>query len=196
MTRSLTPVSDRVSACEPEVAARVRPYGQRVLAAPIATTANNWGVVLVVQRHGSLFPDDDLRLLAQFGSYAAMSLDHGHLIAETRERERRAADRRLREAESRMSLMLDSIKDYAMFVLDHGGRVISWNAGAERITGYSAQEVQGRHVSLFYPQAAIEKKWPEQELALAREHGRFEGEAERVRKDGATFSASVLVTPL
>ncbi|HEX7778737.1 MAG TPA: hypothetical protein VF424_05840, partial [Vicinamibacterales bacterium] len=56
VTRTLTPVSDRVSACEAEVVARVRPYGQRVLAAPIATTTNNWGVVLVVQRHGSLFP--------------------------------------------------------------------------------------------------------------------------------------------
>jgi PAS domain S-box-containing protein len=110
--------------------------------------------------------------------------------------ERRRHEETLRQSEERFRVLVEGLKDYAMFMLDPGGRVISWNAGAERITGYTAQEVHGRHVSLFYPQEAIEKKWPEQELALAREHGRFEGEAERVRKDGTTFSASVLVTPL
>ena len=110
--------------------------------------------------------------------------------------ERRRHEETLRQSEERFRVLVEGLKDYAMFMLDPGGRVISWNAGAERITGYTAQEVHGRHVSLFYPQEAIEKKWPEQELALAREHGRFEGQAERVRKDGTAFSASVLVTPL
>ena len=143
VSRTLAPVSDVTTACEPEVASRVRSYGARVLAAPVATTANTWGVVLVVQRRGSLFPDDDLRLLAQLGSYAAMALDHAHLIAEARERERRAADRRLREAESQMSLMLDSIKDYAMFVLDEHGRIVTWHLGAQHVFGYT-QRGDGR----------------------------------------------------
>jgi PAS domain S-box-containing protein len=110
--------------------------------------------------------------------------------------ERRRQEETLHQSEERFRVLVEGLKDYAMFMIDPGGRVISWNVGAERITGYTAEEVQGSHVSLFYPQEAVENKWPEQELALAREHGRFEREAERVRKDGTTFSASVLVTPL
>jgi PAS domain S-box-containing protein len=110
--------------------------------------------------------------------------------------ERRRQEETLRQSEERFRVLVEGLKDYAMFMLDSGGRVNSWNAGAERITGYTAQEVQGRPVSLFYPRDAIDKKWPEQELALAREHGRFEAEAQRLRKDGTTFSANVLVTPL
>ena len=110
--------------------------------------------------------------------------------------ERRRQQETLRRSEERFRVLVESLKDYAMFMLDPQGRVTSWNAGAERIHGHNAQEVQGRHVSLFYPQAAIDKKWPEQELALAREHGRFEGEGERVRKDGTAFWANVVVTPL
>ena len=193
VTRTLTPVSDQVSACEPEVAARVRPYGQRVLAAPIATTANNWGVVLVVQRHGSLFPDDDLRLLAQFASYAAMSLDHGHLIAEARERERRAADRRLREAESRMSLMLDSIKDYAMFVLDEHGRVVTWHIGARHVFGYTGEQMADQPAAPLFNMTEAEFA-----ALLARAHDRGSEDRDGVcrRRDGSRFIGATMIRPL
>ena len=110
--------------------------------------------------------------------------------------ERRRQEETLRQSEERFRVLVEGARDSAMFMLDPDGRVTSWNAGAERIKGYKAQEIQGRHVSLFYPQEAIDKKWPEQELALAREHGRFEDEALRVRKDRTTFWASVVVTPL
>jgi PAS domain S-box-containing protein len=110
--------------------------------------------------------------------------------------ERRRQEETLRQSEERFRVLVEGVKDYAMFMLDPEGRITTWNAGAERIEGYKAEEVQGRHIGLFYPQEAIDKKWPEQELALAREHGRFEGEAERVRKDGTTFWANVVVTPL
>ena len=82
---------------------RLQPLGESLLVAPIVSTEHTWGLVLVVQRRGSLFPDDDLRLLAQLARYAATALDHAQLIADEKDRERRAADRRLREIESRWS---------------------------------------------------------------------------------------------
>jgi PAS domain S-box-containing protein len=191
--RTLTSVSDRTTACEPEIADRVRAYGSRVLAAPVATSANAWGVVLVVQRRGSLFPDDDLRLLAQLGSYAATALDHGHLIAEARERERRAADRRLREAESQMSMMLDSIKDYAMFVLDEHGRIVTWHLGAQHVFGYTADEMTDQPAAPLF-------NMTEGEFAarLVRAHDRGSDERDGVcrRRDGGRFIGTSVIRPL
>jgi PAS domain S-box-containing protein len=110
--------------------------------------------------------------------------------------ERRRQEEMLRQSEERFRLTVEGVRDYAIFMLDLDGRVTSWNNGAQRIKGYAAQEIIGRHFSTFYPQEAIAKKWPEQELAMAREHGRFEDEAPRLRKDGTTFMANVVITPL
>ncbi len=110
--------------------------------------------------------------------------------------ERRRQEEELRRGEERFGLLVDGVKDYAIFLLDREGRVVSWNAGAERINGYKAEEIVGRHFSVFYPREAVEKKWPEQELAMAREQGRFEDEGVRLRKDGSSFWANVTVTPL
>ena len=110
--------------------------------------------------------------------------------------ERREREENLRRSEERFRLLVEGVKDYAIFLLDREGRVASWNAGAERMTGYSAREIIGRPLSAFYPKEAVEKKWPEQELAMAREHGRFQDEGLRVRKNGTTFWADVVVTPL
>ena len=110
--------------------------------------------------------------------------------------ERKRQEEELRRSEERFRLLIDGVKDYAIFMLDPEGRVVSWNAGAERINGYKAHEIIGGHFSVFYPREAIEKKWPEQELAMAREQGRFEDEGVRLRKDGASFWANVTVTPL
>ncbi|HUG78099.1 MAG TPA: PAS domain S-box protein [Burkholderiales bacterium] len=110
--------------------------------------------------------------------------------------ERRREENVLRESEERFRLLVESVKDYAIFLLDAEGRMASWNAGAERIKGYKAAEIIGRHSSVFYPREARERGWPEQELAAAREQGRFEEEGVRVRKDGSTFWASVVVTPV
>jgi PAS domain S-box-containing protein len=110
--------------------------------------------------------------------------------------ERREREESLRRSEERFRLLVEGVKDYAIFMLDADGRVASWNAGAQRMTGYGAQEVIGRHFSVFYPTDAINKKWPEQELAMAREHGRFEDEGARVRRNGSIFWADVLLTPL
>ncbi|HEY6902671.1 MAG TPA: PAS domain S-box protein, partial [Candidatus Acidoferrales bacterium] len=110
--------------------------------------------------------------------------------------ERRRNEESLRHSEERFRLMVDAVKDYAIFMLDGDGRVVSWNPGAERIKGYSAAEIVGQHLSVFYPEEARRRRWPEQQLATAREHGRAEDESLRVRKDGSTFWAHVVMTPV
>jgi PAS domain S-box-containing protein len=110
--------------------------------------------------------------------------------------DRRMQEEALRQSEERFRLLVESVKDYAIFMLDPQGRVASWNGGAQRILGYNAEEIIGRPLASFYPRDAVTKKWPEQELAMAREHGRFEEEGVRVRKDGTTFWASAVVTPI
>jgi PAS domain S-box-containing protein len=110
--------------------------------------------------------------------------------------ERREAEQRLRESEERFRLIVESTVDYAIFMLDPAGHVESWNAGAERIKGYSADEIVGRHFSTFYPPDAIERGWPAYELAEATRVGRFEDEGWRLRKDGSRFWANVIITAL
>jgi PAS domain S-box-containing protein len=92
--------------------------------------------------------------------------------------------------------LVQGTTDHAIFMLDPGGRVVTWNAGAERINGYSAAEIIGQHFSRFYPQEAIDRGWPAQELRRAEVEGRFEEEGWRLRKDGSRFWASVVLTAL
>jgi PAS domain S-box-containing protein len=185
--------SGRPEDCEPELASRVRGLGAEVLVAPIASTTHIWGVVVVVQRRGSLFPEDDLRLLAQLGRYAATALDHARLVTEARERERRAADRRLREIESRMSLMLDSIKDYAMFVLDQHGRVATWQVGAEHVFGYTGDEMTDEPAETLFDMTPEEFAGL---LADARRVGHAEHEGTCRRRDAARFMGITTIRPL
>ncbi len=93
-------------------------------------------------------------------------------------------------------LLVDTVQDYAIFLLDAQGRVVTWNAGAQRIKGYQAHEIIGRSFETFYPEEALRADWPQQELRAAREHGRFEDEGWRLRKDGSRFWASVIITAL
>jgi PAS domain S-box-containing protein len=110
--------------------------------------------------------------------------------------ERRAHEEQLRQSEERFRLLVERVKDYAIFLLDPTGHVASWNQGAERIKGYRADEIIGRHFSVFYPQERIDEGFPQHELEVAREVGRFEDEGWRVRKDGSTFWANVVITAL
>ena len=102
----------------------------------------------------------------------------------------------LQRSEALLRLLVDQITDYAIFVLDVDGTVLSWNAGAERIKGYSASEIIGQHFSVFYPADAIQRRWPEHELREATTHGRFEDEGWRIREDGSRFWANVIITAL
>jgi PAS domain S-box-containing protein len=110
--------------------------------------------------------------------------------------ERRRQEELLRQSEERFRLMIESVKDYAIFMLDTQGRVASWNSGAERIKGYRADEIIGEHFRIFYPDEARERQWPEEELRRAREQGRFEDEGPRLRKDGTVFWANVIIAPV
>jgi PAS domain S-box-containing protein len=99
-------------------------------------------------------------------------------------------------SEERFRLLLESIKDYSIVMLDPEGLVATWNKGAERIKGYGSDEIVGRHFSRFYPQEDIARGRPEHVLAVAAAEGRYEDEGWRVRKDGTKFWAEVVVTPI
>jgi len=108
--------------------------------------------------------------------------------------ERKQMEERLRQNEERTRLMLESVKDYAIVMLDPGGRVVSWNTGAERINGYRVEEIIGEHLSRFYSTEKIREGFPDKELQEAAEKGRFEDEGWRVRKDGTLFWANVVIS--
>jgi PAS domain S-box-containing protein len=110
--------------------------------------------------------------------------------------ERREAEQILKESEERFRMLIESTVDYAIFMLTAEGVVASWNTGAERIKGYKASEIVGRHFSTFYPQEAVARGWPDFELKEAARLGRFEDEGWRVRKDGTLFWANVVISAL
>jgi PAS domain S-box-containing protein len=99
-------------------------------------------------------------------------------------------------AAEQFRLLVDSVRDYAIFLLDPGGRVASWNAGAERIKGYEAAEILGRHFSTFYPPEDAAAGKPAESLARAARDGSYQGGGWRVRKDGGRFYARVTITAL
>jgi PAS domain S-box-containing protein len=108
--------------------------------------------------------------------------------------ERKLAEEALRQSEERYRMLVEGIRDYAIFMLDVDGHVVTWNAGAQRLKGYTTGEIIGRHFSTFYPPEALAANWPARELEFARADGQFEDEGWRVRKDGSLFWANVLIT--
>ncbi len=109
---------------------------------------------------------------------------------------KRDADRALYESEQRFRLLVQGVHDYAIYMLDPTGIVTNWNAGAEAIKGYKAGEIVGRHFSVFYTAQDQAAGKPARALETALHDGKFEGEALRVRKDGETFWASVVIDPI
>ncbi len=108
--------------------------------------------------------------------------------------ERRQADELLRQSEERLRLLVESVRDYAIFMLDSEGRIATWNTGAQHIKGYQADEVIGKHFSIFYPPEDLAARRPERELEIAAAEGRYEEEGWRVRKSGDHFWANVVIT--
>ncbi len=102
----------------------------------------------------------------------------------------------LRESEDRFRLLVEGLKDYAIFMLNPDGRVMTWNAGAERLKGFAAQEIIGQHVSRFYPPEDVAAGKPQRELNIAAEQGQYVEEGWRMRKDGSRFWASVTIDAL
>jgi protein-histidine pros-kinase len=107
-----------------------------------------------------------------------------------------AADQALGESEDRFRLLVEGTKDYAIFMLDTGGHIASWNEGARRIKGYEESDIIGRHFSTFYTEPDLIDGKPARELQIARATGKYEEEGWRVRKDGSVFWASVVITAL
>jgi PAS domain S-box-containing protein len=109
-------------------------------------------------------------------------------LFEQKEEARREADQ--------LRMLVQGATDYAIFMLDATGHVATWNTGAKRLKGYRADEIVGKHFSTFYPEKAKATGWPEHELKVAAAEGRFEDEGWRVRKDGSTFWANVVISAL
>jgi len=109
---------------------------------------------------------------------------------------RREHEETLRQSEERFRLLVEGVNDYAIFMLDPNGYVMTWNAGAQRIKGYEAREIIGQHFSKFYPKDVAEAGWPEHELQVANETGKFVEDGWRIRKDGSKFWANVTISPL
>ncbi len=110
--------------------------------------------------------------------------------------ERKREEEELIQAQERFRLVVEGVRDYAIFMLDQEGRVSTWSPGAEHLNGYAAGEIVGRHFSVFYPRADAEAGKPARELAIAAESGRYEEEGWRARKDGSRFWASVVITAI
>jgi PAS domain S-box-containing protein len=110
--------------------------------------------------------------------------------------DKRAIDEELLASEQRFRLLVQGVKDYAIYLLDPEGTVTNWNAGAEAIKGYSEAEIVGRHFSVFYTDEDRADGAPARALATALKNGKFEGEAQRVRKSGERFWANVLIDPI
>ncbi|HWI44581.1 MAG TPA: DUF4118 domain-containing protein, partial [Rubrobacter sp.] len=108
--------------------------------------------------------------------------------------EARSHQESLRESEERFRLMVEGVKDYAIFMLDPGGCVTTWNEGAERIEGYGEEEILGRHFSSFYREEDVERGHPEDVLRAALAEGRYVEEGLKVRQDGSRFWASAVIT--
>ncbi|MBP0593448.1 PAS domain S-box protein [Paraburkholderia sp. LEh10] len=137
-----------------------------------------WASVLVIAQR---------REQGDLAGFAAVTHDYSqrHLI-----------EAKLRRSEQRLQAMIDSVEDYAIFMLSPTGEVASWNTGAQRIKGYSAGEIIGRHFSVFYPPEARAAGLPERMLETASTQGRSEAEGWRIRSDGSRFWADAIITPI
>lgn len=124
--------------------------------------------------------------------------EHNQRMAEENARDlsEQLSEQKLRKTEERFRSLVEGVKDYAIFLLDSRGFVASWNAGAERIKGYRADEIIGQHFSRFYPTEVIAEGKPEKVLETAAREGRFTEEGWRLRKDKSRFWASVVITAL
>ncbi|OAI49136.1 hypothetical protein AYO45_03265 [Gammaproteobacteria bacterium SCGC AG-212-F23] len=110
--------------------------------------------------------------------------------------QRNRAERNKKESDERLRLFIDNCKDYAFIILDPNGYVTSWNKGAERIKGYKANEIIGKHFSVFFTEQKIKEHYPDKELERSIKDGHYEDEGWRIRKDGSKFWANTIITPL
>ena len=144
----------------------------------------------ICEQHSSVVPGRDPVGLT-------VEEDHLRTIAELQQKtcklERQLA---LHQGEQQFRVLVETVQDYAIFMLDPSGKVCTWNVGAERLKGYTAKEIIGKHFSCFYSEEEVRNGKPAWELVLAAKEGRFEDEGWRLRQDGSRFWANVIITAL
>ena len=145
-----------------------------------------------IRKDGSRFP----AIVSVTALRDADSTIIGYLLVSTDNSARKQVEEQLRWTDECFRLMVESITDHALVMLDPEGRVVSWNAGARRIKGYSAEEIVGQHFSRFYLREDIDRGTPQRDLDTVTAKGRFESEGWRVRKDGSRFWANVVFTAI
>ncbi len=142
------------------------------------------------RKDGSTFPVEiSLSPLQEQGDFLVMAA-----IRDVTERKR--TEEALRQSQERFRMLVEEVKDYAIFMLDPTGRIVSWNEGAQKIKGYTAEEIIGQHFSRFFLSEDIDLGKPNEELRFAAAEGRWEEEGWRLRKDGSRFWADVVITAL
>jgi PAS domain S-box-containing protein len=152
-------------------------------------------VTMVMAESGRRYTDKDVELAQALADRAALAIDNARMFREL-EKARGIAMAQRDQVEERFRLMVESVKDYAIFMLDPNGVITTWNAGAQLIKGYRPEEIIGRHFSCFYSEAEVRAGKCEHELATATQAGRFEEEGWRLRKDGSRFWANVVITAI
>ena len=150
-------------------------------------------LTMAMAESGRHHTEKDLELAQSLADRAALAIDNARLFREL-EAARAVATRQRDQSEERFRLMVESVKDYAIFMLDPQGIITTWNSGAQLIKGYRPDEIIGRHFSCFYSTEEIRAGKAEAELEIATREGRFEEEGWRVRKNGSRFWASVVLT--
>ena len=150
-------------------------------------------LTIVMAESGRRYSQRDLELAQALADRAALAIDNARMFREL-ETARALATAQRDQSEERFRLMVESVKDYAIFMLDPRGIVTTWNAGAQLIKGYRPEEIIGRHFSCFYSEEEVLSGKCERELVIASQEGRFEEEGWRRRKDGSRFWANVVIT--
>jgi PAS domain S-box-containing protein len=145
-------------------------------------------MTFVTAESGQRYGPEDLRLAEELARRAAIAIDTARRFSQ----QARATVR----SEERFHLLVENVRDYAIFMLDPEGNVMTWNEGAKRINGYESYEIVGQHFARFYTPDAIASGHPQRELEIARAEGRYEEEGWRIRKDGTRFTANVVITAL
>ncbi len=148
---------------------------------------------MAMAESGRRYTEKDLELATALADRAALAIDNARLFREV-EGARALATAQRDQSEERFRLMVESVKDYAIFMLDPKGIITTWNVGAQMIKGYRPSEIIGRHFSCFYSPEEIRAGKCEYELEVATQEGRFEEEGWRLRKDGTRFWANVIIT--
>lgn len=182
----------------PQLAEVARRAGVGALAAvALVARGRPIGVLSLVFDAPRRFAPADRSFAIALADACAIALERARLFeSERRLRARAEETAALVEDFDPFRVLVEQVRDYAIFMLDPGGNVRTWNRGAERIKGYSAEQILGTHFSRFYPEEDVRAGKPERELAVAAAEGRYEEEGVRVRRDGSRFWAHVILTAL